>query len=116
MCDNIVLVLVDSILEPGSLGYGLGRMYLGFEPIVKSHDVRMLHSLQQNHLVVNHLLVAFDILLENDLDGIFLSTAFSLAHDPVCTSAQCPPKLVLGPASRLKPDSNSGAFMAYFLS
>lgn len=53
------------------------------EPISKRHNMRVVKALQQVQLVVHHLLVAFDILLEDDLDGDLAGGAFSLADDTV---------------------------------
>lgn len=50
---------------------------------MESDDVLVLHSLQQYHLIVHHLLIAFDILLEDDLDSISLAIAFCLPYDTV---------------------------------
>lgn len=65
-------------------------------------DVRMLHSLQHLHLVVHHLLVALDILLEYDLDGDFPLWAVRLPHYAVCTRTECLSEPVFGPVQGLE--------------
>ena len=55
---------------------------------MEADDMRMLHPLQHLQLVVDHLLVALDVLLEDDLDGELLAILFGLADDAVCACAQ----------------------------
>lgn len=50
---------------------------------MESDNVLVLHSLQQHHLIVHHLFIAFDILLEDDLDSVSLAIAFCLPYDAV---------------------------------
>jgi hypothetical protein len=52
-------------------------------------NVRMLHALQHLQLIVHHLLVAADILLQDDLDGDLALGTVSLPDNPICASAQC---------------------------
>lgn len=49
----------------------------------------MMHSLEHLHFVVDHLFVASNILLQNNLDGAFASWAVSLPHDAIGTSTEC---------------------------
>lgn len=79
----------------------------------------MFHPLQQDHLVIHHLLIAFDVLLQDDFDSIFLPSTFRFSYDSVGTRSQCPAKLVLGSArqdsvnpSRIRPETAA----TYFLS
>lgn len=65
---------------------------------MEANNVRVFHPLQQHHLIINHLLVSPDILLEYDLDCVSFSIALSLAHNAICAGAQCPPETVLCPA------------------
>lgn len=55
---------------------------------MKFDNMPMLHSLQHLHLVVHHLLVALDILLENDLDSALALRPVCLAHYAICSSAE----------------------------
>ena len=55
----------------------------------------MFHSLQQDHLVIYHLLVAFDILFEDYFDRIFRPCTLGFSYDAVRPSTQSPAKLVL---------------------
>lgn len=48
----------------------------------------MLQSLKEVQLVVHHLLVALDALLQNNLNGHLAGRAISLAHDTVCASTE----------------------------
>ena len=57
----------------------------------------MLHSLQHFHLVVYHLLIAPDALLEDNLDRTLALGAICLSNNAICTSAECLAKPVFGP-------------------
>jgi hypothetical protein len=61
---------------------------------VELDNVRVLHFLQHFQLVVDHLLVAADILLQDDLDCDLAVRAVSLTDDTISSSAQCLSKLV----------------------
>lgn len=56
----------------------------------------MLHSLQHFHFVVHHLLIAFDILLENNFDSALALRAVGLADYAICTSAECLSESIFG--------------------
>jgi len=59
----------------------------------------VLHLLQHAQLIIDHLFIALDILLEDYLYGDFLPIwAFCLSDDSICSCAEGPPKLVLRPA------------------
>ena len=62
---------------------------------MESNNVLVLHSLQQYHLIIHHLLIALDILLKDDLDSISLAIAFCLPYDAVRSSTQGSSKSVL---------------------
>lgn len=47
----------------------------------------MLYPLQKYHLIVDHALIALDILLEYDLDGEAVSTTFCFPYDTICARA-----------------------------
>ena len=61
-------------------------------------DMWMLHSLQHLHLVVHHLLVALDILLQDNLHGHLARGPICLADDSICPGTEGPSKAVLGSA------------------
>jgi hypothetical protein len=65
------------------------RAYPRLEPIVELDNVRMLHPLQHLELVVDHLLVAANILLQDDLDSDLALGAVRFPDDTICSSAQC---------------------------
>lgn len=65
-----------------------------FEPVNKLDNVRVSQSLQHVELVVHHLLVAFDILLQNDLDGDLASRPLGLANDAIGAGAESATKPV----------------------
>lgn len=69
--------------------------YLGFEPVMESNNVSMLHPLQQDHLVVHHPLISLDILLEDDFDGVSLAIGFGLSDDAICSRTKCPAEAIL---------------------
>jgi hypothetical protein len=56
----------------------------------------MLHSLQHLHFVVHHLLVALDILLENNLDSALALRPVCLADYAICTSTKCLSESIFG--------------------
>ena len=51
-------------------------------------NVRVLHALQHLQLVVDHLLVPADVLLEDDLDGDLALGAVGLADDAIGSGTQ----------------------------
>lgn len=50
--------------------------------------MRVLQALKHLQLIVDHLLVALDILFEDDLDRNLALRAIRLAHDSVCAGAE----------------------------
>jgi hypothetical protein len=64
-------------------------------------NVRVLHALQHLEFVVDHLLVAADILLQDDLDRDLALRTVGLAHDTICAGSQCLSKAVSGSAIRV---------------
>lgn len=50
--------------------------------------MRVLHALQHLQLVVDHLLVPADVLLEDDLDGDLALGAVGLADDAIGSGTQ----------------------------
>jgi hypothetical protein len=50
--------------------------------------VRVLHALQHLQLIVDHLLVSADVLLQDDLDSDLALGAVSLTDDAICASSQ----------------------------
>lgn len=69
--------------------------HLGFEPIHEMDDVGVVERLQHLQFIVNHLLVAADVLLQNDLHGDLSGRrAFGLADNPIGASTQGAPELV----------------------
>lgn len=58
------------------------------EPVDKLDDMRVLQSLQHGKLVIDHLLVAFDILLQDNLDSNLASRAVRLTNDTIGTSTE----------------------------
>lgn len=62
--------------------------YPRLEPVVESHDMWVVHFLQHGKLIVYHLLIALDILLQYDLDGDFSLCAVGLPDDTICPSSQ----------------------------
>lgn len=52
-------------------------------------NVRVFHALQHLQLVVDHLLVSADILLEDNLDGDLALGTVGLPDNTVRSGAQC---------------------------
>lgn len=57
----------------------------------------MVHLLQQEQLVVDHLLVALDILLQDNFDGDLAGRVLGLPDDAVGSRTECSTEAVLGP-------------------
>lgn len=74
--------------------------YSRLEPIDKLDNMWVLHALQHLEFVVNHLLIALDILLEDNLDGDLSRRAIGLSDDSICAGSQRSPKSILGPTER----------------
>jgi hypothetical protein len=66
----------------------IDQTYSRLKPIDKFDDVRMLQPLQHGKLVIDHLLVAFDVLFQDDLDGNLASRAVRLTNDSICASTK----------------------------
>lgn len=60
----------------------------GLEPVDEAHDGGVLEALQHVELVVDHLLVALDVLLQDDLDGHLAGRAVGLADDAIGTGTE----------------------------
>lgn len=56
--------------------------------------MRVLHLLQHFQLIVDHLLVTADILLQDDLHRDLALRAVGLSNDTIGSSTQCLSKLV----------------------
>ena len=88
--------MLISTSQPGLLENTDREDYLRLEPVMEPNNIGMLHSLQQYHLVIYHLLITLYILLEDDLDRVSFPTAFCLSNNPVRSCAKCPTKSILG--------------------
>ena len=62
---------------------------------MKSDDVLVLHPLQEDHLIVNHLFIALDILFQDDLDRESLAVHLCLPNYAICASPQRPTESIL---------------------
>lgn len=91
--NNVPFVLCDHVRLIRSDGRG---SYLRLEPLMKLDNMRMLHSLQHLHLIVYHLFIALDILLEDDLDSAFALRAVCLADYAICSCAECLSESIFG--------------------
>ena len=65
---------------------------------MESNDVFVFHSLEEHHLIVDHLLVPSDIFLKDDFYGKPFAVALRFADNTVGSSTQRSAKLVLAPA------------------
>ncbi len=54
----------------------------------------VLHALQHLELIVHHLLVALDILLQDDLDRDLAGWTIGFPHDAICSCSQGPSEFV----------------------
>ena len=56
----------------------------------------VLEALEHLQFVIDHLVVAFDVLLQDDLDGAFSLGRLCFSDNAVGASSECLAKLVLG--------------------
>ena len=61
----------------------------------------MLHPLQHLQFIVHHLLIALDILLEDDLDRVLLAFTLCLSDNAICSCTKSLAKPVLVPSLRI---------------
>lgn len=94
LSDDVVLVLRFVSLKLVETSCGL---YPGLEPVVELDNVRVLHALQHLKLIVDHLLVALDISLQDDLHSDLSLWTVGLSNDTICSRAQCLAEAVAGP-------------------
>lgn len=73
--------------------------YLGLKPVVEPNYVWVLYSLEKDHLVVHHSLIALDVFLKYDLDRIAFSSTLRFPDNAISTRTQRPPEPILGPGS-----------------
>lgn len=64
-------------------------------------NVWVLHALKHLQLIIDHLLVAAHILLQDNLDCDLALRAVSFPNDAICPSTQCLSKAVSRSASKL---------------
>lgn len=93
------------------------------EPVHKFDDMGVLQALKHVKLVVDHPLVALDILLQDDLDSDLAFWAVGLSDNSIGTCAECSSEAVFGPGrywSATSPKAafavSSGSPCTYFLS
>jgi hypothetical protein len=65
---------------------------------MEADNVGVLHLLQHLQLVVDHLFIPLDILLQDDLDGDLAVGAVSLSDNAIGSSTQCFSEAISGPA------------------
>lgn len=57
----------------------------------------VLQALKHVQLIVHHFLVAFDILLQDDLDSDLALWAVGLSDDSIGSRTECPSEAIFGP-------------------
>jgi hypothetical protein len=98
LCDNVEFVLVHCQIRSCQVAR---EAHLGLEPVDKRDNVRVLKLLQHLQLVVDHALVAADVLLENNLDRNLLAIlGLGLTNDTICACTECASEPVQGPVGR----------------
>lgn len=60
----------------------------------------MVQGLEHLQLIVDHALVALDVLLEDNLDGHLPRATFGLADDTVCARTEGSAEFILRPVAR----------------
>lgn len=65
------------------------RTHPGLEPVDKFDNVLVVHCLEHFELVKDHLLMALDLRLEDDLDCHLALRMVCLADDAECAGAEC---------------------------
>jgi hypothetical protein len=93
--DDVVLVLTRLSAIPRRRA--ADRAHLGLKPFIESDNVWMVHITQHFHLVVHHLFVASNILLQDYLHGALALWTVRLAHNSVGASAKSLAESVVGP-------------------
>ena len=74
--------------------------HLRFEPVDERDDVGVLKGLEHLKLIVDHVFISTNVLLEDDLDCHLLAVGgVSLANDTVCACTQCSSELVERPSN-----------------
>jgi hypothetical protein len=74
--------------------------YTRLEPVDELDDMRVLQPLKHIQLVIHHLLIALDVLLQDDLDGDLARGTLSLADDTIGASAEGSAEPVLGSVAK----------------
>lgn len=78
--------------------------------------MRVLHLSEHSQLVDHHLLVSFDILLENYFNrNLRAILACGLSNDAISSGTKSSPKFVFGPVSVVSADQYE-LWLGYFLS
>lgn len=98
--DNVVFVLAHQVLAVVAERVWVFSAYPGLEPVHKPDNVRVLQILEEVQLIVDHLLVALDILLQDDLDGDLASRAICFADNAVRACTKRAAETVLGPRKK----------------
>lgn len=87
LCDDVELVLQHRSQIQGLIRRA-EQTYPRLEPVDKFDNVGVAQPLEDLELVVDHLLVAFDALLQDDLDSDLAGWALGLANDAICSGAK----------------------------
>ena len=57
--------------------------------------MRVIEPLQHLQLIIDHLFIAFDVLLQDDLDGDLVTLEVCFSDDAICASTECSTEFVL---------------------
>lgn len=69
--------------------------YPRLEPVVKLDDVRVMKALQHCKFIINHLLIAFDILFQNNFHRDLSRGRICFANNSIGPSTKCPSETIL---------------------
>ena len=75
---------------------GYWRTYPRLEPIHKLDDMRVIQSLQHAKLIIYHLLISLDILLQYYLDCHFIAVEIGFSYNAIGACSERATEPVLG--------------------
>lgn len=97
LSNNIEFVLSFVESDPIAIIIRHRAYYLRFEPVYKVDNAGVMEGLQHLQLIVDHLLISADILLQNDFDGDHSGGGgLSLPDNTICSCTKRSSKSIRG--------------------
>ena len=123
LSDNVKFVLSFIVSDPIAVIIRHRAYYLRFEPVDKMDNAGVVEGLQHLQLVVDHLLIPTDILLQDDFDGDLPSDGgLGLPDNTICSCTKRSAKSIRGSIYRSSVSSDPterggrGGIDSYFFS